>query len=132
MAVTHKALASGLDERRARESLGWRVLEWLDLQMPIVFNIPTVVFLFGLVAVPIALVLATSFTDWQLVTKPDPDFVGFENYVKPWSDERWIGAIWHTFAYAVASVGGQFVLGLATAMLFNRSFAGRRSTVRCG
>ena len=126
MAVVQKALAtSGLDDRRARESFGWRVLEWLDLHMPIVFNIPTVVFLFGLVAVPIALVIATSFTDWQLVTKPDPDFVGFENYVKPWGDERWLGAIWHTFAYAIASVGGQFVLGLATAMLFNRSFAGK-------
>ena len=125
MAVTQKVLASGLDDRRARESFGWRVLEWLDLQMPIVFNIPTVVFLFGLVAVPIALVVATSFTDWQLVTKPDPDFVGLDNYVKPWGDERWLGAIWHTFAYAFASVGGQFVLGLATAMLFNRSFAGK-------
>ena len=81
MAVTQKVLAPGLDDRRARESLGSRLLNWLDLQMPIVF-------LFGLVAVPISLVIATSFTDWQLITKPDPDFVGLDNYVKPWSDER--------------------------------------------
>ena len=32
MAVAQKALAPGLDDRRARESLGWRVLDWLDLQ----------------------------------------------------------------------------------------------------
>lgn len=95
------------------------------MNLPIVFNIPTTIFLFGLVAVPIALVIGTAFTDWQLITKPDPDFVGVDNFIKPWTEDRWLGAIWHTFYYAIASVGGQFLLGLATALLFNRSFAGK-------
>lgn len=93
--------------------------------MAVLFNVPTAIFLFGLVAVPVMLIIITSFTDWQLITKPDPDFVGLENYIKPWSDERWLGAMWHTVFYAVASVLGQFVLGLGTALLFNRSFAGK-------
>ena len=40
-------------------------------------------------------------------------------------DRRWINAVGHTFYYAILSVGGQFVLGMATALLFNRSFAGK-------
>lgn len=123
MTTTQEHLKS--DMRRVPVPVIRRLLNWLDLNMPIVFNIPTIVFLFGLVAVPIALVVGTSFTDWQLITKPEPDFVGFTNYIAPWSDERWLGAVWHTFYYAIASVGGQFVLGLATALLFNRSFAGK-------
>ena len=93
--------------------------------MTVVFNIPTVVFLFGLVAFPVMLVLLTSMTDWQLILKPDPDFVGFKNYLSAWQDPRWINAVGHTFYYAIVSVGGQFVLGMATALLFNRSFAGK-------
>ncbi len=112
-----------LDDRR--EGALWRVLDWVDVNLPVVFNIPTALFLFGLVAVPISIVFGSSFTDWQLVTKPDPDFVGLHNYTKAWGDERWVNAVWHTFVYALASVGGQFVLGLATALLFNRSFAGK-------
>nr|HIA87163.1 sugar ABC transporter permease [Gammaproteobacteria bacterium] len=102
-----------------------RLIDWIDRHMTVVFNIPTVVFLFGLVAFPVMLVLLTSMTDWQLILKPDPDFVGFKNYLSAWQDPRWINAVGHTFYYAIVSVGGQFVLGMATALLFNRSFAGK-------
>ena len=112
-------------ERTSGTSAGTRVLEFIDRHMVVLFNIPTVVFLFGLVAVPIGLIIGMSFTDWQLITKPDWEFVGLANYIKPWGDDRWLGAMWHTIFYAVASVFGQFVLGLATALLFNRSFAGK-------
>lgn len=98
---------------------------FIDRNIPILFNIPTAIFLFGLVFAPVAIVIATSFTDWQLITKPDPDFVGLKNYIEPWSDERWVGAMWHTLVYAIVSVAGQFLVGLSTALLFNRSFAGK-------
>ncbi|MFT5510320.1 MAG: multiple sugar transport system permease protein [Hyphomicrobiaceae bacterium] len=111
--------------RATAPSVGDRVTAFVDRHMAVLFNVPTAIFLFGLVAVPVMLIIITSFTDWQLITKPDPDFVGLENYIKPWSDERWLGAMWHTVFYAVASVLGQFVLGLGTALLFNRSFAGK-------
>ncbi|MGI9421932.1 MAG: carbohydrate ABC transporter permease, partial [Hyphomicrobiaceae bacterium] len=119
-ALEQPVVTARLNGRRAR-SIG----EWIDRNLPFVFNIPTVVFLFGLVAFPVALVILTSFSDWQLITNQDPSLVGFENYIKVWTDERWLGAIWHTFYYAIATVVGQLILGLATAMLFNRSFAGK-------
>ena len=124
MATTGSELRSAAVADSA-SGLGARIMAVVDRHMAVLFNIPTAVFLFGLAAVPIALIIATSFTDWQLVTKPDADFVGLENYILPWTDERWLGAMWHSVLYAVASVFGQFVLGLFTALLFNRSFAGK-------
>ena len=112
-------------DRAVANTVGGRLSGFVDRNIPVLFNVPTALFLFGLVIVPVALIITTSFTDWQLITKPDPDFVGFTNYITPWSDERWLGAMWHTVFYAVASVFGQFILGLATALMFNRSFAGK-------
>ena len=100
-------------------------VDWIDRNLPLVFNIPTVVFLVGLVAFPVGLVIVTSFSDWQLITNQDASAVGLENYIKVWTDERWLGAIWHTFYYAGVTVFGQLLLGMATALLFNRSFAGK-------
>ena len=59
------------------------------------------------------------------ITNQDASAVGLENYIKVWTDERWLGAIWHTFYYAGVTVFGQLLLGMATALLFNRSFAGK-------
>lgn len=124
MATTEAGL-HGHDGALPEPTEGSRITAFIDRHMVVLFNLPTVIFLFGLVAIPISLIVGMSFTDWQLITKPDWDFVGIENYIKPWGDERWLGAMWHTVYYAVASVIGQFVLGLATALLFNRSFAGK-------
>ena len=88
-----------------RHGIPRRLVDWIDRHMTVVFNIPTVVFLFGLVAFPVMLVLLTSMTDWQLILKPDPDFVGFKNYLSAWQDPRWINAVGHTFYYAIVSVG---------------------------
>jgi multiple sugar transport system permease protein len=124
ISTSNAALQSDID-RAGTSATGSRIGEFVDRHIPILFNIPTAIFLFGLVFVPIVLVILMSFTDWQLITKPDPDFVGLDNYIKPWSDERWIGAMLHTLIYAVVSVAGQFAIGLGTALLFNRSFAGK-------
>ena len=119
-AVQQTLAAEGARGRSMRS-----ISDWVDRNLPFVFNVPTVLFLFGLVAFPVALVILTSFSNWQLITNQEPSLVGFENYLKVWGDERWLAAIWHTFYYAIATVFGQLVLGLATAMLFNRSFAGK-------
>lgn len=102
-----------------------RVVNWVDRNLPIIFNIPTVVLLTGLVAFPVLLILYTSLTDWVLYTPEKRQFVGFANYIAVWSDPRWLHAIWHTVYLTVGSVFFQFVLGLAIAMLFNRQFRGR-------
>lgn len=102
-----------------------RLTNWLDRNMVQVFNLPTAIFLLGLVAFPSVLVIYTSMTNWQLVLNQDPRFIGLSNYVTMWEDERWLHGIFNTFYYAIVSVTGQFVLGMATAMLFNKNFSGK-------
>ena len=113
------------DQADGASSLKHRILRWLDLNLAIVFNIPTVGFLVALIAFPVVLVLWTSLTDWQLVTNQDPRFVGLANYLQMWTEERWLNGIFNTFYFAAITVLGQFILGLATALLFNRQFAGK-------
>ena len=80
------------------------LFDWIDRNLPIVFNIPTVVFLAGLIAFPVGLVIVTSFSNWQLITNQEATAVGLENYIKVWTDERGLSAIGHTFYYALATV----------------------------
>ena len=102
-----------------------RVTNWMDRNMAFLFNIPTVLFLGGMVAFPATLVLWTSLTDWQLISKESANFIWFDNYFTMWADERWIRGLFNTFYFAILSVTGQLVLGMGTAMVFNRNFTGK-------
>jgi multiple sugar transport system permease protein len=109
----------------ATAGLRRRLVDWTDRHLTIVFNVPTVVLLVGLVAFPVGLVVYTSLTDWFLYTPEARKFVGLHNYLQAWADPRWLGAVWHTFYFAAGSVLVQLVLGLAIALLFNREFKGK-------
>ena len=105
----------------ARERRG----DWADRHLPVLFNLPTVILLVGLVAFPVVVVLYTSMTDWFLYTPAKRHFIGLANYVSAWGDPRWLDAVWHTFYFAGGAVFLQFVIGFAIALLFNRQFRGR-------
>ena len=102
-----------------------RLLAWIDRNMAVVFNIPTVLFLLGLIAFPVVLVLWTSLTDWQLITQNKTQFVGLVNYLSIWQEERWLRGVLNTFYFAIASVLLQLAIGMGTALLFNRNFTGK-------
>ena len=121
--MTERAAPYPLGRAEGRPRGG--VTDWIDRRLALVFSLPTGVFLLGLVAFPVALVLWTSLTDWYLYTPEQRRFVGLRNYVTLWADPRWRAAIWHTFYFAGASVTLQLVAGLAVALLFNRQLAGR-------
>ncbi len=123
--ITEKLAAPLLPGIASTVSRTDRVRRWVDLNLALVFNLPTVACLAALIVFPVGLVLWTSLTDWQLVTNQQPAFVGLSNYVEVWTDERWLHGILNTFYFASCSVLGQLILGLATAMLFNRQFAGK-------
>ena len=102
-----------------------RVSGWIDRNMAVVFNIPTTAFLVGLIAFPAVLVLWTSLTNWELISTKATEFVGFTNYLDVWKEERWLNGVFNTFYFAIASVLLQLAIGMATALLFNRQFAGK-------
>lgn len=53
------------------------------------------------------------------------NFIGFANYVKYFQDQRMWQSLWNTTLFTAVSVAFELVLGLAIALLINRSFNGR-------
>ena len=97
---TEKLASPAIDWTVSTETPIERMLAWIDRNMIIVFNIPTTAFLVGLIAFPAVLVLWTSLTDWQLITKQTSQFIGFANYIDIWSEERWLRGIFNMFYFS--------------------------------
>lgn len=119
--VPGRALRLG-GERRRRDA----VLDWIDRRLAVIFNIPTVAVLVGLVLIPAAMVVYTSLTDWHLYRSDQRAFVGLDNYIAAFQEERWITALFQTAYFAGGSVILQFVIGFAVALLLNQEFYGNK------
>jgi multiple sugar transport system permease protein len=91
--------------------------------LAIVFILPTILFLAIFVLYPVISNLILSFTDAKLM-KSNFNFVGFENYVKLFSNKMFLKYSWNTLVWTVFSVVGQLVLGLCLALLINREMRG--------
>jgi multiple sugar transport system permease protein len=124
-AAAELPVASGTRRAARRRRLRVSLAAWADRRLPLLFNLPSLLLLGGLVAFPVVVVLYTSLTNWFLYTPAKRQFVGLANYTAAWTDPRWLAAVWHTFYFAGAAVLLQFVVGFAIALLFNRHFRGR-------
>ena len=103
-----------------------KVIGFIDRNIYIIFNLPTIIVLLALITYPVVYVLYYSFHEYFLMDMDKaPTFVGLGNYLKIWSDDRFINAIGHTFYFSIGSVALQFVLGLGIALLFNKEFKGK-------
>ena len=82
---------------------------------------------------PLARTIWFSFTDANLNNLSDYDFIGFENYLANYdgewlgllTDPEWWRAVWNTVWFALVSVSIETLLGLAVALVLNRTFPGR-------
>ena len=63
------------------------------------------------------LIAFSSFTLRHLQLAP---FVGFDNFVAVFSDEYFRNSVWLTLKYSVATVTGEFLLGLGVALMLQR------------
>ncbi|GAA4901547.1 sugar ABC transporter permease [Stackebrandtia albiflava] len=63
-----------------------------------------------------------SLTDYDVVN--DPNFVGFDNYVRMFEDPKVGLALWNTFVYTVVQVPLYVLVSLALALLLNRAGRG--------
>ena len=113
-------------ERISPAGLKGRILHFIDRNIYILFNIPAVVILLVLITYPVVYVLYYSLHELFLMDMSKPaTFVGFGNYLKIFSDERFINSIGHTFYFSIGSVSLQLILGFAIALLFNKEFKGK-------
>jgi multiple sugar transport system permease protein len=79
---------------------------------------PTMLLIFVLMVIPIAMVVSYSFQDNVIVQK-NPVFAGLANYAKVLSDPVFLTAIKNTFIFITVSTIAHLVLGLAFAMMLN-------------
>lgn len=87
------------------------------------FAIPVVVFLLAFVLYPVLYNVYLSFTNASLIKKTS-SFVGFDNYVKIFSNKLFLKYFWNTIRWTLFSVLGQLVLGLGIALLIARPMKG--------
>lgn len=59
-----------------------------------------------------------SFTDWNMLR--EPTFVGFENYLQVFQDEKFWNALWITFKYVLLNIPIQTLLGILLAVAMDR------------
>ena len=87
-------------------------------QFALALMAPAAVFLAIFVAWPVVKLVIDSFFDVDALAGTR-EFVGMGNYVKAFTSEEFLAAAVRTVVYTVMVVTAEFVLGLATALLFN-------------
>lgn len=80
--------------------------------------IPAVALMVLTVLLPIAVMLAMSFTDYRFGEDAIP-FVGFDNYISLLNDRTFRKALINTFTYVAMVVPGSVILGLLLAVLID-------------
>ncbi len=74
--------------------------------------------------VPLLMGMKNSFTDWS-GTSPDYNFIGIENYIGIFGDERFRNALWFNFKYTFLLTAATMVISLALALILNQKIKAR-------
>ncbi len=95
--------------------------KWLEISL---FAGPALIVFLLFVILPIVLAAVYSFFNWNGLT-PLERFIGFDNYVRAFSDPLFVRAIGNNFSILLASILIQGPLAIAVALLLNRKLRGR-------
>lgn len=90
------------------------------------YLLPTVVLMFILLVIPIAMVIGYSFFDNVIVNK-NPIFVGLENYKTVLSDPTFLIAIKNTLFFVIVSIVAHLIIGMVFAMVLNTRYLGDKT-----
>ena len=94
-----------------------------DRQVGVLLVFPGVAVFIAVILYPFISAIAMSFTDRSLLN-PNYDVVGFENYMKVFSDPYFLQTVWTTIVFVVFSTLVPFTLGLIWAIVLNQGFRG--------
>lgn len=89
------------------------------------FILPGLVLFSTFVVGPMLYSFRISFYDWKILRPELSEWIGLRNYADALSNAIFQRAVINTFAYAVVTVPGQILLGLAVAVLLNQEIRGR-------
>ncbi len=76
------------------------------------FVLPSLLVMFFIALLPFAIAIIMSFTNYNVMYKLHPEFVGFSNYINIFTDTRALNAFKNTFAFVFFSVFIEFCLAL--------------------
>ena len=99
------------------------ISRFVDRRQAFFFPAPAVAVLFLIIVLPIAFNLYLTFTKWT-VGLGQPQFIGFDNFVEAFGDERVWNGVRVMVYFSGASLALELALGLAIALYFNRAFRG--------
>lgn len=105
-------------QKKKSNILGWQktenVLAWI-------FASPALFFLLLFVVLPFLMAFIFAFTDQRLVPGPNPTaFVGLRNFIRMFSDARFLRAMGNNFLFVIVVVPIQTTMALLLAVLINR------------
>lgn len=92
---------------------------------PYLLLAPSVMYLVVMIAYPWLVTLFVSLHRWEPIRSPGITFVGLGNYQQILADPLFARVLSNTLYLTAVSVGAEFLLGLAIALLLNRDFPGK-------
>jgi len=98
---------------------------WIDRNLKWMYILPALLFVLIMMLFPIVYTVWISFYEWSMSAVTPPAFVGLANYIAMFKDERFLDALFNTFYFTIVALAVEMILGLAIAVLFNRSFKGK-------
>ncbi|GLI01727.1 carbohydrate ABC transporter permease [Phytohabitans aurantiacus] len=96
---------------------------WARGTAPYAFLSPTMILIFVLMIIPIAMVVSYSFKD-NVIVQQNSVFVGFANYTKVLTDPDFLAALKNTFVFITVSTVAHLILGLGFALMLNTPLLG--------
>lgn len=101
---------------------------WLDPdRSPVLYLLPTVLFIAVFLAYPVAEVIRSSFMHNVPIRPWEPKgFVGLDNYGALFGSAAFLRALRVTVSWTILAVAGKVVIGMVAALLLQREFVGRR------
>ena len=92
----------------------------------LLLTLPAVLLMIGFIGIPLINGIRISFFKWNGYGKT-MKYIGFDNYIKAFSDKYFFGTVRNTLIYGFGSTFFQNVLGLMSALLLNQKFRGRNA-----
>src|SRR5688572_6834088 len=110
---------------------GGNFLNRLDeRRLGLVMVVPALVLMAIVAAYPVMKEVWLSLHRYNVKVPDDYAFIGFENYARILGSETWWTAVKTTLSFGVLSVGFEYALGLAMALVMNKGLGSATGLVR--
>lgn len=98
---------------------------FIERNLRYLFPLPAVIFVVVLMVFPVCYTFFLSFTDWSLTSGKPLNVVALKSYLLVLKEPRFLDALGRTFYFTFGAVIVETVVGIALALILNRSFMGK-------